>query len=92
MQEFNLILYIVIISLFQVFINFVFNYIIHKTISRGELLSNTKESRDNKIFKLMLFIINSICFLYSLYYLLIFIKSFLLPEFIQIFLSFEPLL
>ncbi len=88
MQELNLLLYIVIISLFQILVNLLFNYLIEKSVQPS---NNHVGSKDNKTFSLILSILNCICFLYSLYYLLGFIKMFLLPEFLEIFLSFQPL-
>ncbi len=89
MQEFNFILYIIFISFFQILINFVFNYLIAKSTQKTNASVNSK---GGNVFPLMLSIINSICFMYSLYYLLVFIKTVLLPEFIEIFLSLEPLI
>ncbi len=92
MHEYNLILYIVIISLFQILLNFIFNLLIKKSIAYSEMSLDNKFTKDRKVFSIMLFILNSICFMYSMYYLLIFIKTFLLPEFIEIFLSLKPVL
>ncbi len=89
MQEFNLVLYIIIISLFQILINIIFNFLIEKSIHKA---GTTVKSKESKVFSSVLSIMNSICFMYSLYYLLIFVKTYLIPQFIEIFLSFEPLI
>ncbi len=89
MQEFNLILYIVLISLFQILVNSIFSFLIERSVQKS---SSSVKPKDSKIYSLILSMINSICFLYSLYYLLVFVKTFLMPEFIEIFLSLEPLI
>ncbi len=88
MQEFNLILYIVIISLFQIFVNFIFNFLIETSINKT---SSSVKPKNIKVYSIMLTLFNSICFMYNLYYLLVFTKAFLLPEFIDIFISLKPI-
>ncbi len=88
MQQFNLVLYIVIISLFQILINFTFSYVMQKTIHQADV---TIKTQDYKLFSLILLIINAICFMYSIYYLLVFVKNFLIPAFYDLFLTIQPI-
>ncbi len=93
MQQFNLVLYIVIISLFQLFVNFIFNYVMQKTKqTTKQSTEKSAKDKDYKLFSYILSIINTSCFMYSIYYLLVFVKDFLIPSFYDLFTTIQPII
>ncbi len=83
MEGYKLIIYILIISLVQIFSNAFLNYLKEK--------NNLKKS-NSYILNTSNFTVNVICFMYNLYFILTFFKLFLLPELIDIFFTAQSLL
>ncbi len=83
MEGYKLIIYIFFISLIQISSNSFFNFLKEK---------NNLKKNDNNILNSTNFTINTLCFMYNLYFLLIFLKTYLLPEIIDIFFTAQSML
>ncbi len=83
MEGFKLIYYIILISIVQIFFNTFLNYISKKS-SKEEYFADTKNEKyyvsNEYVFKTLTFITNISFFMYDLYFIIIFLKLYLIPE------------
>ncbi len=83
MEGFKLIYYILLISIIQIFFNSFLNYMSKKSFKEQEL-AQTKNERyyisNEYIFKTLTFLTNLSFFMYDLYFIVIFLKLFLVPQ------------